>query len=927
MAPEQARGEVRNLDERCDVFGLGGILCEILTGTPPYHGATREELLPQAAEGDVRGAQARLEASPADKDLVGLAHRCLATEPQDRPRDAGVVSREITAYLASVQDRLRAAELERARALAKAVAERTTRRLTVGLAASLLAMVLLAGGVGWWYVSEQAKTERQVNESLDEAVRLWGQAREAPVGELSKWSEVRAAVRQAEALLAERVGNEQARKRIQDLVADLETEESLARGRAEEAKRDQEMIERLAEIRLRRSEVSQGHFDFEGADAAYASRFREYGIDVDNIDDAQATALIRAPAIRLRLAAALDDWASARRSIKDMPNASWQRLIKIARQADSDDFRTSLRTSLEQEDLKTLKELAARANIKALPAATLDLLGKSLFLAGDANSAIAVLQSAQREHPDDFWINHNLAKLFGKTKPPRPDQQVRYYSVAAALSSQSPGVYNNLGVALTHLGAPAEAAAAYRRAIDLQPEMAEAHSNLGDALASQGKTAEAIGELREAIRLKSNYFEAHFNLANVLTQGQRFEEAVSEYAKALQIQPNAALAQSNLGIALVRQGKTDEAIAAFRKAIKMDPAYPQAYCNLGSALSDNGANEEAIPKLQEAIRLKPDYTFAHLNLGTALWRTGKLDEAATSFRAASRLKPEHYVCHYYLGCVLMEKGLLDEALVPLRETLRYNPGNTNALMRIGEVQYRKGIFDEAIATFREIIRGDPNLAEAHCRLGQALKDKGQFADAVTEMKQAHELGSKDPKWPFPSGQWLKSYEGLAALDRKLSSHLKAEVKIDKVADQIELAEFCLKDKRSFATAALLFEKALLANPGLQDDDGSIRTNACRSALLAADGKSTDAANLSDPERRHWRTQAIAWLREDLDKCKKLKESGIAKDRDAIRSKLQNWQALPELKSMREKLFLAELSESDRKTCLDLWQEVDGLLSE
>ena len=53
MAPEQARGEIDDLDERADVFGLGAILCEILTGQPPYVDRSLREVQKMAAAAEL----------------------------------------------------------------------------------------------------------------------------------------------------------------------------------------------------------------------------------------------------------------------------------------------------------------------------------------------------------------------------------------------------------------------------------------------------------------------------------------------------------------------------------------------------------------------------------------------------------------------------------------------------------------------------------------------------------------------------------------------------------------------------------------------------------------------------------------------------------------------------------------------------------
>jgi hypothetical protein len=99
MPPEQARGEVEGVDERCDVFGLGAILCEILTGQPPFIGGSALRLARKAARADLADAFARLDACGASAALVALAKRCLAADPNQRPHDAATLAKDLAECL------------------------------------------------------------------------------------------------------------------------------------------------------------------------------------------------------------------------------------------------------------------------------------------------------------------------------------------------------------------------------------------------------------------------------------------------------------------------------------------------------------------------------------------------------------------------------------------------------------------------------------------------------------------------------------------------------------------------------------------------------------------------------------------------------------------------------------------------------------
>ena len=148
MPPEQAMGDTDALDERVDVFGLGAILCEILTGSPPYVADDGKQVLQMAVRGDLEDCQRRLNHSSAHPELIDLARQCLNAVPSKRFKEAGAVADIITSHLESVARKLKQAEMR--------------RKLTYMVAASLLLLVTGLGIGGVWLQAKETEAANQV---------------------------------------------------------------------------------------------------------------------------------------------------------------------------------------------------------------------------------------------------------------------------------------------------------------------------------------------------------------------------------------------------------------------------------------------------------------------------------------------------------------------------------------------------------------------------------------------------------------------------------------------------------------------------------------------------------------------------------------------------------------------------------------------
>jgi tetratricopeptide (TPR) repeat protein len=790
MSPEQARGEIRKLDLRCDIYALGATLYEVLCGKPPFDGnSTVEVLMKVINEEPTRLRQKNPEISA---DLETIVHKCLQKEPARRYESAAALSGDLQRFLDGEP------------ILARPVtwSHRTIKRIKKypaisGLiAASILIVISVAlfAGWTWWHAKAQAELANEFEQEIRFMEDTARHAYTAPIHD----------VRNEEAIVEQRLKAIEKRMNEAGSVADGPGNFALGRGymalyRYPEAKMHLERA--LNEYRIPRVAYSLGLTlglmypkEVERANQIGTKEEREEKTKQITKDfKEQALTLIKEGSAAIEI----PEYVEGLIAYLDKKHDQALQKTQLAFQRKPWFFEAK---KLEADVLRSMgREHRGSGDVKG---------AEDLFKKADAAYRAALQEGSS------YWLSYGSLCALGMDRITMmlyqtgfPDEEVYKKSIEACDNSlksnpDKPEAYVAKGALKFIFGS-------YQLRQGADPT-----ANLKEAIALQKKASKW-----EWVRYAaySNMAAAYADLSVYqrkmgIDEGESLKESIAGNREAVRLNPNSQNLRINFGISLAeranyetRMGRDaesirDQAIHEFQEAVRIEPKFEIGYDCLGTIYLEraqsefeqggdpNSSTQLSIKNLRKAVEINPTFFLSYNNLG----ETYKL-----------------------LARYAMEKNsdpteFLNQAIQSFQKGLEINPDNLEGYSKLAGAY-----LIQAEAETNKKLDPSSYLSKATENIKRAEK---LAADQIEIILLGAELNRTSARWKLSQGSCNEAMKqinhGLESVSKALNTNSKDANAHALKGELLLLQAQSSSSKQTAIAAQASFQEALRLNPKL-----------------------------------------------------------------------------------------------------------------
>jgi tetratricopeptide (TPR) repeat protein/predicted Ser/Thr protein kinase len=779
MAPEQASGRIRDIGPHTDVYALGAMLYEFLTGRPPFLATTDWETILQVVEREPVPPSSLQPKVPRDLETICL--KCLHKDWKRRYTSAAELADDVHRFLKD--EPIRARPVGPGERAWKWARKRPT--LAGLLLVSVLAVLSLAAYQNQAWRQEELE-RRHHSEARTEVSLLLSRANQAASGDA--WTEAQTLLRSAEDRLKSEPGLTESRVEVEHSLAKVEGRLAAVNVLQQFQKaRDDALFQATlsagdpsppkVKLTIEKTRTALARVGLtESSNLVLGPAYRSAEIELIKTHCYELLlTLAEALAQPLPDQAASDRQQQARRALAVLDQAAALGLHTRA-------WHLRRARYLEQAGDAAAAKAERVLAAKQSPSGALDyyLVGVELYAQQDAaDETIRAFEEVLRLEPNHFWARYFLAISYVRLDQPA----LAKANLTACLAQRADVIWVYLlrGFAEGQLGEFQEAEEDFQAALERKPDDEARYvlfNNRGVMRIGQKKFAEGVADLEQAVRLRPEQYQAYASLGEACRLQKKLDEARTVIDKALsvaaeQVKKNdvppetLALLYHNRARVNVERKDTDTALQDLKNALAHEPAgspvRARTHVERGRLLHAARRDAEALAEFEAALKVQPDVAetyrwraetlltlkryedavkafnryeeaggppvaqvYRERGLTWALLR--KSGRAIDDFTRALELEPDDAATYAYRGQEFLAANFPRLALNDFNDVVRLKPEDLDGYTGRGTARARLGQHALAAADANELVRRRPNDAPTLCNASRILAQAVRHLD-------------------------------------------------------------------------------------------------------------------------------------------------------------------------------------------------------